>query len=307
MDCPCRSRPSVVDPGSCDGCARLCPRVAFRCARECGCSRRWRLGPSSGHPCPVHPACSWLPAWGGCSPTRSWPGTPQPRLGLVAAALVGLLGVLAALSSGWQAVREYRAVAGLPCAASGARNVVLIVWDTVRAYNVSAYGYYRDTTPNLTRGGLKGRPVQPRVAPAPWTYPSHSVSSPASGRTGSIPSGSSRSIVPTQRWPSIWPLAATKRRGSPRIPDAAAYETRAGSRLRPFRGLPVLARASQPYRSWEMAPRKILTLGAYYDPSLAAYYEKKWVTLQSRGAREINDEFLGWLDGRGSDRPSSLS
>ena len=56
----------------------------------------------------------------------------------------------------------------------GARNVVLIVWDTVRAYNVSAYGYTRDTTPNLTQCAREGVLYSLAVAAAPWTYPSHS-------------------------------------------------------------------------------------------------------------------------------------
>ena len=75
------------------------------------------------------------------------------------AGLLGLLGVLAALSSGRQAIREHLAVAGLPPAPPGARNVVLIVWDTVRAYNLSAYGYPRNTTPNLAQCGPQGRLV----------------------------------------------------------------------------------------------------------------------------------------------------
>ncbi len=46
-----------------------------------------------------------------------------------------------------------------------------------------------------------------------------------------------------------------------------------------------------------------MTLGAYYDVSLGAFYDKKWTMLQSRGARQINDSFLGWLARRRSDRP----
>ena len=62
----------------------------------------------------------------------------------------------------------------LPPPPSQARNVVLIVWDTVRASNLSLYGYPRDTTPNLTRWAQKGVRYDLAVAPAPWTYPSHS-------------------------------------------------------------------------------------------------------------------------------------
>ncbi len=68
-------------------------------------------------------------------------------------------------------LREYRAVAGLPPPPPGARNVVLIVWDTVRAYNLSLYGYFRDTTPNLRRWAQQGRPVQTRPGARPMDVP----------------------------------------------------------------------------------------------------------------------------------------
>src|SRR5262249_25682802 len=90
------------------------------------------------------------------------------------AALLVALGVLAALSSGRQALRERRTVAQLPPAPPRARNVVLIVWDTVRAYNLSLYGYSRATTPNLLRWAQQGVVFKYALAPAPWTYPSHS-------------------------------------------------------------------------------------------------------------------------------------
>ena len=45
-------------------------------------------------------------------------------------------------------------MAGLPWRCSGwPVSIVLIVWDTVRAYSIGAYGYHRDTTPNLTPVG----------------------------------------------------------------------------------------------------------------------------------------------------------
>src|SRR6185312_10341436 len=67
----------------------------------------------------------------------------------VMAGLLVVLGVLGALSSGRQFIEERLALGGLPPSTSGARNVILIVWDTVRAYDLSAYRYPRNTTPNL--------------------------------------------------------------------------------------------------------------------------------------------------------------
>ena len=111
---------------------------------------------------PLYGACSLLLAAGLGRPisdavaSRGWhPRTVRYTL----AGLLGLLGVLAALSSGRQAIREHLAVAGLPPPPPGARNVVLIVWDTVRAYNLSPYGYPRNTTPNLAQCARPGRLV----------------------------------------------------------------------------------------------------------------------------------------------------
>ena len=74
-------------------------------------------------------------------------------------AIVGLLAmliVMASCSSGWHALGEHRVLANLPTAPSGALNVVLIVWDTVRASSLSLHDYPRDTTPNLVRWAKKG-------------------------------------------------------------------------------------------------------------------------------------------------------
>ena len=63
-------------------------------------------------------------------PRRAW----RLLAGLVAGVIV-----LAVLPSGRHAVAERLAVGGLPPAAPSARNVVLIVWDTVRASSMSLY------------------------------------------------------------------------------------------------------------------------------------------------------------------------
>ncbi len=86
------------------------------------------------------------------------------------------------LTIGRRAWSEHRARSALPAAPPGARNVLLIVWDTVRAANLSLYGYTRPTTPNLQK--LAGRGVRFDLAfsTSPWTLPSH-----ASMFTGSWP------------------------------------------------------------------------------------------------------------------------
>ncbi len=74
---------------------------------------------------------------------------------------------------GGRAWSEHRAVSALPPAPASAQNVLLIVWDTVRASNLSLQGYSRPTTPNLER--LAGRGVRFDLAfsTSSWTLPSH--------------------------------------------------------------------------------------------------------------------------------------
>jgi arylsulfatase A-like enzyme len=61
--------------------------------------------------------------------------------------------------------------------------VLLIILDTVRAANLSLYGYSRATTPALSRWALEGATFDNAFSPAPWTFPSH-----ASMFTGRLPS-----------------------------------------------------------------------------------------------------------------------
>ena len=53
----------------------------------------------------------------------------------------------------------------------GARNVVLIVWDTVRASNLSLYGYPPRHHAQPGAVGPEGRPVQPRPGARPVDVP----------------------------------------------------------------------------------------------------------------------------------------
>jgi arylsulfatase A-like enzyme len=76
-------------------------------------------------------------------------------------------------SSGWQWMAERRSLAALPEAQPDAPNVLLIVLDTVRAQNLSLYGYERATTPQLEKLADKGVVFERAISTAPWTLPSH--------------------------------------------------------------------------------------------------------------------------------------
>ncbi|MFA6049049.1 MAG: sulfatase [Candidatus Micrarchaeia archaeon] len=58
-------------------------------------------------------------------------------------------------------------------ASAGAPNIVLISMDTLRADHVGAYGYFRNTTPNIDLLAGRGALFENAIAQAPWTLPSH--------------------------------------------------------------------------------------------------------------------------------------
>ena len=102
-------------------------------------------------------------------------GPRLPRLAAIGLTVsLAVLASLAAATTGRQVLAEYRALARLPEAPPGAKNVILIVMDTVRAENLSLQGYHRQTTPNLKRWAEKGVRFDMALSPAPWTYPAHS-------------------------------------------------------------------------------------------------------------------------------------
>ena len=100
----------------------------------------------------------------------------EPFLRLVrrtAPALVGVLLAITVISLGRRAWSEHRALATLPPPPAGARNLLLVVWDTVRAGNLSLHGYGRKTSPNLERLSAGGVRFDRAFSTAPWTLPSH--------------------------------------------------------------------------------------------------------------------------------------
>ncbi|HET9530263.1 MAG TPA: sulfatase [Blastocatellia bacterium] len=87
--------------------------------------------------------------------------------------IVVLIAALGIGIRGWQSMAEQRALANLPPARPDAPNVLLIVLDTVRARNLSLYGYHRPTTPGLEKLAKKGVVFERAISTAPWTLPSH--------------------------------------------------------------------------------------------------------------------------------------
>ena len=220
----------------------------------------------------------------------------RPRARRSLAGLVGLLIALAVLSSGRRAIREHLAVAALPAPPSQARNVLLIVWDTVRASSLSLHGYPRDTTPNLVRWARQGIHHELALSAAPWTFPSHTC----------FLSG---------QWPyqlnSQWnhTLDAS-------VPTLAEHLAKRGYQTAGFVanvnycGYETgLDRGFIHYEDYALTPRSLLSrtiAGNWILRNLVSrgdFRDHKWTRYQSRDARGITDAFLGWLGRRRQDRP----
>ncbi len=101
----------------------------------------------------------------------------EPAVRRVLPAVAGaLVALTAALGIGYnvvRGVRERHALATLPAAASGAPNVLLVVWDAVRAQSLSLYGAPRPTSPDLQRLAAAGLVFDRAISTSPWTLPSH--------------------------------------------------------------------------------------------------------------------------------------
>jgi arylsulfatase A-like enzyme len=91
-------------------------------------------------------------------------------------AFIAVLFATAVTAIGVQSARmmaERRVEATLGPAPQGAMNVLLLIWDTVRARNLSLYGYDRPTTPGLERLANESVVFDRAIATAPYTLPSH--------------------------------------------------------------------------------------------------------------------------------------
>ena len=87
--------------------------------------------------------------------------------------LAALVCLAALLMVGWRTVGQRVLKHEHWGVAPASPNVLLLILDTVRAADLSLYGYARRTTPELERLAERGTVFDRAFAPAPWTLPSH--------------------------------------------------------------------------------------------------------------------------------------
>lgn len=199
---------------------------------------------------------------------------------LAVAVFVGFLVV-----RGGQWLEERRLNADLADAAPGTPNVLLIILDTVRAADLSLYGYGKPTTPNLERLAERGVTFESAVSTSPWTLPSH-----ASLFTGRYPDELSAN------W--LTPLDDSD-------PTLAEHFAAHGYRTAGFVGNLI-------YASWETGLGRGFARYEDFPVSTATALSTSWLGrwlangtrrllgddeyLVHKSAGDINGDFLDWLD-----------
>ncbi len=126
----------------------------------------------------VIPAAALALTGGGLWLARRRPGLSVSLAGVLLVAGLAAAPVLLATTRPAVAKR-----AELPAPAPGSPDVVLVVLDTVRAQNLSAYGYERPTAPVIEGLAEEGALFADATSPSTWSLPSH-----ASLFTGRYPS-----------------------------------------------------------------------------------------------------------------------
>lgn len=217
------------------------------------------------------------------------------RRGLRIGAPVGLVVLLATGMVQWRLMvtSERRALAGSPAAGKGQPNILLLVLDTVRAWNLGLYGYGRRTTPLLQQWAAKGALFQRTLAAAPWTMLSH-----ASMFTGRYPTD--LSVTWETRYDGAYPTLAEAL-------QHAGYATAgfAGNYQNVGRGSG-LAQGFLHYEDYPFAPIQLLRSTSLcfrilrLDRVRALLGRRRSIPLLP--AVDVNKRFLRWLDGHG-ERP----
>ena len=199
--------------------------------------------------------------------------------------------VLIGLGQWWRGTgAERRELAG---AGPHRPNILLLVLDTVRAWNLSLYGYGRPTTPLLRQWAARGAVFERTLAPAPWTTLSH-----ASMFTGRFPP--ELSVTWRRRYDGAWPTLADVLRQ-----DGYATAGFAGNYLNLGRGTG-LARGFDHYEDYPLEAIQLLRSTSLCFRLLRMDRVKELLgrrrNLAELPAARVNGRFLRWLDGHG-ERP----
>lgn len=185
-----------------------------------------------------------------------------------------------------------RSVAGLPAARPGSPSILLIILDTVRAWNMGLYGYDRPTTPELEKWASGGMVFNRVMATAPWTLPSH-----ASMFTGRYPTELATNWnTPLEKDPATLAEVLSER----------GYSTAGFVANYRYTGWETgLGRGFAHYEDYHITLGEMLRSAALTNSAHKTLASKLGLPpLRPRvGAENINRWFLRWLEAKERNRP----
>ena len=201
------------------------------------------------------------------------------------AVLVLLLGAGLHLRRGWV---ERSGTGALADAEPGAPNVILLVLDTVRWFNLSSYGYSRATTPEIEQWSQGAVRFDQALSPAPWTLPAH-----VSMFTGRHPHQTSATwLVPLDGAPpTLAEVLSQHGYATAGFVANLNYTSRESG----------LSRGFLHYEDYRIRPAEIV-LSSALGRLILSKRTTQWRMLR-KNAELVNEEFLGWLDRRPAGRP----
>lgn len=212
---------------------------------------------------------------------RAWP-----------ALIVVLLAITAVGAFHLPGPAERRRMARLPDPEGGLPNILLVILDTVRAADLSLYGYERPTTPWLRQEAQRGVLFTDAISPSSWTLPAH-----ASMFTG--------------RWPGEHAAGGGEPLGEefPTLAEALAgrgYQTAAFvANFANASETSGLARGFARYQDFPITGGRILTaswLSTTLSELVLDLDAPHW-RLGPKTAEQNTDDALEWLAARAPDRP----
>ncbi len=209
----------------------------------------------------------------------------------VAAKAAGVGIALVAVAAGSQsAAARLAGMRSAPVTASARAdhpNILLLVLDTVRAWNLGLYGYARGTTPHLDRRFAGGVVFDRVLAAAPWTLASH-----ASMFTG--------------RWPTAlsanWDRPLDERQATlAEVLRTAGYSTGGFIGNYRFAGRSTgLARGFDQYVDYPLDLAEALRMSGMVRRILRYPALQEWLgknrIIEARSAAAVNRDLLAWVD-----------
>ncbi len=213
-------------------------------------------------------------------PRLAWCTGVLALVGAIATPIVILRGQAAEVAAPQVGIEQGSAPRGAP-------DIVVVVLDTVRAANMSTYGYARETTPTFTELAAEGALYLDATSPSTWSLPSH----------GSLFTG----------WfPSAHGVHGEHRVLGPQPPTLGDVLYRNGYDTLCFTANPHISDGFGLTRGFAWSDRAYLD-GDGGRSFLFIYrvLDLFGVSVADKGGGAVADDFERWVDGRGEDdRPS---